>query len=217
MKTSINLISEILAAERFPMEKLLLPGSLFLPLVILLLASAWEFLNARALSQQLSQLTVQRDALTNEFSRLTSEIMSFQQQETVERQGSEKKLATVKGLLKDRVLWSEVFREVSFVVPPGVWLTSIETVEPGSSVAGGGSSGVPAGQAGSRPTPIAEGKQVKFIGFAKSDAAMTQFIAALERSEHFMEIALVYSQRGTEPDSQQVNFEITGNLRTARL
>ncbi len=210
MKVSINLIAEILEAERFPMEKFLLPASLFLPLLILLLASAWEFLNARALDQQLSQLTVQRDALTKEMIRLTQEITSYERQEATERQEAEKKLMAVKGLLKDRVLWSEVFREVSFVVPPGVWLTSIETVEPSSSVGGGG-------PAGSRPTQTLEGKQVKFIGFAKSNSAMTQFIAALERSEHFTEIALVYAQRGTEPDSQQVNFEIGANLRTARL
>lgn len=210
MKTSINLVAEILERERFPVEKLLLPGSLFLPLVILLLASAWEALNARALSQQLSQLTVQRDALTNEVIRLTQEITSFERQETIERQEAEKKLTAVKGLLKDRVLWSEVFREVSFVVPPGVWLTSIETVEPGSPIGDGGSSGA-------RPAQTLEGKQVKFIGFAKSNAAMTQFISALERSEHFMEIALIYAQRSDEPGSQQVNFEIAANLRIARL
>lgn len=217
MKTSINLVAEILEAERFPAERLLLPASLFLSLIILLLASAWEFLNARALNQQLSQLTVQRDTLTQQVIRLTQEITSFERQETTDRQEAEKKLTAVKGLLKDRVLWSEVFREVSFVSPLGVWLTSIETVEPSPSVGGGGPSGLPAGQAGSRPTPIAEGKQIKFVGFAKSNAAVTQFIAALERSEHFTEIALVYAQRGTESDSQQVNFEITGNLRTARL
>jgi Tfp pilus assembly protein PilN len=210
MKTSVNLIAEILERDRFPTENLYLPAALFLPLLVLLMASAWQALNARTMDRQFKQLTVQRDALTTEVNRLTQEIMSSQGQETTEQQEAGKKLTTVKNLLKGRVLWSDVLREVSFVVPPGVWLTSIETVEPDSSVGGGAPSG-------SRPTQALGGKQVKFIGFAKSDAAMTQFIAALERSEHFTEIALIYSQRGTEPNSQQVNFEIAANLRTARL
>jgi Tfp pilus assembly protein PilN len=210
MRNSINLIAEILEGERFPTEKLILPAALFLPLLSLLLASAWEAVSARALGHQLQQIASQRDALTKEVTRLTGEITNFQHQQTTERQEAERKLTAVKGLLKDRILWSEVFREVSFIVPPGVWLTSIEAAEPGSVVAGGASSGA-------RLLQATEGKQVKFSGFAKSNAAVTQFIAALERSEHFTEISLVYSQRNPEPGSQQVNFEIAANLRTARL
>ena len=219
MRASINLIAEILEGERFPVEKLLLPAALSLPLLLLLLATAWEALNGQALARQLQQLTVQRDALTQEVVRLSQEVASFQQQETTEREQAEKKQIAAQGLLKDRILWSEVFREVSFVVPPGVWLTSIETSEPGLSAGSGGPSGTLSVQVGPGPKPLQpmEGKQVKFIGFGKSNAAVTVLLAALERSEHFMDIALVYAQRGAEQDSPQVDFEVTANLRTARF
>jgi Tfp pilus assembly protein PilN len=209
MKSTINLISEILEEQRFPMEKLLLPAVLLLPLMILLMASVWQVLSARAMSEQVKRVTERRDALTAEIVRLTQEIMSLQSGDA-QQQDDQKKAMTVKALLKGRVLWSDVFREVSFVVPPGVWLRSIETFEPGSPVVGGKPSGA-------QQTQTVESKQVKFIGFAKSNLAMTQFIAALERSEHFTEILLVYAQRGTEPDSQQVSFEIGANLRTMQL
>jgi Tfp pilus assembly protein PilN len=210
MRSTINLISEIREEQRFPIDKLLLPAALFLPLLILLMASAWQVLNARALHQRLKQITERRDVLTTELVQLTQEITSFQSGEAGGQMDGQKKAEAVKGLLKGRVLWSDVFREVSFVVPPGVWLTSIATLEPGAS----DGSGKPPEQ--QSPQGM-ENKHVRFIGFAKSNSAMTQFIAALERSEHFTEVALVYAQRGAEPDVQQVSFEIATNLRTVPL
>ncbi|HXC61449.1 MAG TPA: hypothetical protein VNV63_02125, partial [Nitrospiria bacterium] len=98
MKTSINLIAEILERERFPTEKLLLPAASFLLLLAILMASAWEILNARTMDRQFKQLVVQRDALTTEVTRLTRDIMNFQGQETTEQQEAGKKLTTVKSL-----------------------------------------------------------------------------------------------------------------------
>jgi len=217
MKSTINLIAEVLEGEQFPVEKVLLPTALFLPMLFVLLASLWQVVTAKTLGLQLQQIMQKRDVLTQEVTHLTEEITNFQHQETAERQSEDKKLTAVKGLLKDRILWSEVFRDMSLIAPQGVWLTSVDAVEPASAVSGGGSSGLPAGQAGAQPPQTTEGKQVKFTGFANSNAAVTQFISALERSERFTEVALVYSQKNGAPDSQKTSFEIACNLRSVQL
>jgi len=210
MKSTINLIAEVLEGEQFPVEKVLLPAALFLPMLLLLLASVWQVVMVSTLGRQLQQLIQKRDVLTQEANHLTEEITGFQHQETAEQQGEEKKLMAVKGLLKDRILWSEVFREASLILPPNVWLTSIDATEPVPAVSGGSPSGA-------RPSQATEGKQIKFTGFAKSYAAVTQFISALERSDKFTEVALVYSQKNDASDSEQASFEIACNLRAGRL
>jgi Tfp pilus assembly protein PilN len=102
----------------------------------------------------------------------------------------------MRDLLKNRIPWSDVVREVSFIVPDGVWLTHMESLD-------------------AKPVGLlstAAGKAVRFVGLAHSQADVNRFISSLERSPRYGAVSLVYAQKGAGEGVQGVSFELTAGL-----
>ncbi|MEK7307218.1 MAG: PilN domain-containing protein [Nitrospirota bacterium] len=161
--------------------------ALFAPIIILLLAYGFEKRETVTLKKELANLTSKRDAIKMEIARLTGGIEATVSRREVVRVEEEKRLDLIKRLVRERILWSEVMRELSLTVPEEVWLTDLE----------------------SRNSKRADRKEVRLVGLAGSHLDLTRFITLLEGSNYFSDISLIYAQKGEDP-SGKVNFEVTG-------
>lgn len=198
MKSHINLVSrEILFEETpFPFKQVAVPMALSAAVILLILASLGYAWRVRVLNKEVRELAIQRDKTQQELARFNGEIGGLTQQTQTSQESAAQQREAMRDLLKNRIPWSDVVREVSFMVPEGVWLTQMESLD-----------SKPAGL-----FPSATGKTVRFIGVAHSQAAVNHFISALERSPRYGSVSLVYTQKGGGEGVQGVSFELTAAL-----
>ena len=150
------------------------------------------FSKVRTLKAEKGQLTIKRDNISKELSIMLSEINSLTAKTgSVKDKGSAP--LNLKDALKGKITWSPVLREVSFLVSADIWLTTIE----------------------SRKKKDTEMKEIRFMGNASSHADLTNFIAALERSDSFANVSLSYAQQGESSGRTVINFEIISDLKKA--
>jgi Tfp pilus assembly protein PilN len=102
-------------------------------------------------------------------------------------------------LITRRTHWVELFQDISLRVPDGIWLLSmdVETME------------IPKGRG---HTKIADKKTIVLSGFARSYSNVGQLLAALEQSPMFSSVLLQSAEQDANKASEQVNFEIVGEL-----
>ncbi len=198
MKSHINLAArEILFEEKpFPFKEVAVPMALVAVVVLLVLVSLGYAWRVSLLKKEVRELAIQRDKTLQELARLNGEIGSLAQQTETSREAATQQLEAMRDLLKNRIPWSDVVREVSFIVPDGVWLTQMESLD-------------------SKPDglfPSAMGKSVRFNGVAHSQTAVNQFISSLERSPRYGSVSLVYAQKGGGEGVQGVSFELIAAL-----
>ncbi len=198
MKSHINLASrEILFEEKpFPFKQAAIPMAVSAAVILLILASLGNAWRLSMLKNEVKGLTIQRDKTLQEQARLNGEIGGLTQQTETSRESVAQQREAMRDLLKNRIPWSDVVREVSFMVPEGVWLTQMESFD-------------------SKPDglfPSATGKTVRFIGVSHSQAAVNQFISALERSPRYGSVSLTYAQKSGDVSVQGVSFELTAVL-----
>lgn len=199
MKEHINLAArDVLFEEKpFPFKQIAVPtaiGAAGVLLVLISLGYAWR---VSMLKKEVRDLSIQRDKTQQELTRLGGEIGSLSRQTEIGQEGAASQLEAMKELLRNRVPWSDVVREVSFIVPEGVWLTRMESLD-------------------SKPNgllPSAIGKTIHFVGLAESQAGVNQFIWSLERSPRYGSVSLVFSQKGGGEGVQGVSFELMAAMR----
>jgi Tfp pilus assembly protein PilN len=93
------------------------------------------------------------------------------------------KTALVQSLLKERVLWSQVFQEFSHIIPRGVWFDSLE--------------GSAAGNA-----------EVRIRGGSLDYRLVSDFMLGMERSGYFEKPELLFAQKATVQGHDVIEFEI---------
>ena len=98
------------------------------------------------------------------------------------------KAALVNRLLGDRVLWSEVFKQFSLLVPKGLWFDSLE----GSS----------AGKA-----------EIRLRGGSFNYVSVAEFMLAMEKSGYFEKPQLMFAQKSMVQGQEVVGFEIVSGIR----
>lgn len=94
----------------------------------------------------------------------------------------------LQGILGERVLWSEVFKQFSRIVPKGLWFDTLE------------------GSAATRP-------EVKIKGGAFSYLSVAEFMLSMEKSGYFESPQLLYAQKGVVQGQDVVAFEILSGIR----
>src|SRR3989304_56479 len=171
MKQRVNLMAKgfLFEEQAIPWKPIAIPLALILGIGIMAGWYLWDLWKARILEAQIQQLTLQTQRLQQEMAAYMSDIQSMTPLQGTGPPTLDQQLAAVDDLLKSRVLWSSVLREVSLVVPEGVYLTRLETTE---SASGGKSPG---------PLSNKEGKGIRFVGFAPSHTPITSFMAATQR------------------------------------
>jgi len=97
----------------------------------------------------------------------------------------------------EQINWSEAFRELSLVVPPGMWLSEL-----------------------GRPDAVAQTQNsdtgdisMRVRGLATSQRVVAELVLNLESSEHFGDPMVIYTQRSTGLGVARVEFEIQCALR----
>ncbi|HTN44363.1 MAG TPA: PilN domain-containing protein [Nitrospiria bacterium] len=198
MKSHINLIAaEILLGEKpFSFKQKAGPMGVAAGVFFLGVFSLGLLWKESLLKKDVRDLTVQRDKTQLELTRLNEEVGGLAKETQAGQEITAQQLAAMKDLLKNRILWSNVLRETSYLVPEGVWLTRMESTDPKSG--------------GLMPVSATE-NGLRFVGVAQSQAAINRFISALERSPHYGYVALVYAEKGSA-GAQGMNFELTANL-----
>jgi Tfp pilus assembly protein PilN len=97
---------------------------------------------------------------------------------------TEEQSALIRNLLVERVLWSEVFKQFSLIVPSGVWFDTLE----------GDSSGK---------------TEIKITGGAVNYPTMGQFMNAMEKSGYFANPQLRSARKAVVKGREIVAFQIT--------
>jgi Tfp pilus assembly protein PilN len=93
------------------------------------------------------------------------------------------KAALIKNLLRERVVWSKVFKELSLIVPKGLWFDSLEGV--------GG-----------------DKAEMKIKGGAFTYTAVSEFMVSMQKTGYFEAPQLSYAQKVVVRGKDVVGFEI---------
>jgi len=199
MKSHINLAArEILFEEKpFAFKQAAVPAALVAAVVLLVLVALGYSWRLSVLKKEVKALSVQRDKTQQELARLNGEIGGLSKQTETNRGTAAQQLEAMRDLLKNRIPWSDVVREVSFIVPEGVWLTHMESQD-------------------AKPVGLlapATGKSVRFVGLAHSQADVNRFIESLEQSPRYGAVSLVFVQKSGGEGVPEMSFELNAALQ----
>jgi len=96
--------------------------------------------------------------------------------------------ALIQSLLDDRVLWSEVFKQFSQIVPQGLWFDGLEGTTTGKV-------------------------EIRIRGGAITYLAVAEFMGAMEKSGYFANPQLSYAQTIVVQGQDVVGFEIVSGIK----
>jgi len=179
MKTIKEYINLLPPKEKKPAKASspwLVAGTLFV--LIWLVLFGWKAKQWMDLQASLVSLMPQKLALEQQVAAIRAELGLTAVSGTNTEQA-----ALIQSLLKERVLWSEVFYQFSHIIPRGVWFDSLE----GSS----------AGQA-----------EIKIRGGAFNYRLISDFMLAMEQTGYFEKPELLFAQKSTVQGRDIVGFEI---------
>ncbi len=212
MKQHINLLVADLFSEPGVIPPRVQAQYLSIPFLMLLFLGlyGWKATQASVLNNEISGLLAAKAQLSQEIDAISKQITDVMEQE---RRAIEAQLARTKRLQEleaKRVLWSQVFREISVLVPEGVVLSAVSN-EPGEPAPAAPAAGGPA------PAPPSDRqtahRTLHVKGVAVSHEAVTGFLSAIERSDLFIHPHLSHAQRGGSAEKPSVAFEIIGKLK----
>jgi Tfp pilus assembly protein PilN len=107
--------------------------------------------------------------------------------------------------LAGRIAWDRILREVSLVVPDGVWWTQLTATTP-NAAPGGAAAVAPAIAAGSSPNTLA------VTGFAASQETVAVFLARLESIPELTSVQLLSSTRVDAETGRAYQFSIQAGV-----
>lgn len=190
MRENVNLIPAEIISERQIASKKTFALSVLIAVLILIAAIVGVKLSRiGSLKKDLHAAMMKRDALKKDLSNLTGEVSLISNRLKVYEE-NEKRLQAAQDLLKNSILWSDIVRETSLIVPARVYLTMIE----------------------SEGEKNGSEKKLRFVGISPTQTWITDFILSLEKSYYFSDVSLVYAQRDSEKKGD-IRFEIKGTLK----
>ena len=129
---------------------------------------------------QLKETTHASLALSNKLQALT------EQNKLLDK--NDKALSAIQKVLSRKNYWSEIFKELSILIPDGVWLTHFsdqKAVVPSSSA------------------------KLSLVGEADSHEVVAQFLTILEKSHHFGGVQINYVEKEENIQPSRYKFEFT--------
>ncbi len=195
MKEHINLIIDERTTPRgerkLALESMVLPGLIVALLLVLGFSYTWQAKRAARVEALVRNLQVQRDGLKANLDQL-SRSPGHAENPMPNTSSAD--------LLGPRTDWAGVIREISWVVPEGVYLMGMDSRRDGRE--GEASNSVPT---------------IKFTGNATSHGAIARFLSQLEGSGRFEHVALVFADKKSGASGGLIGFEITGELRVGAI
>ena len=140
-------------------------------------AFGWQTSEAITLKKQEGSLAARKQTLLKELETLSREIG------VAATDGDEQKAALINSLLQERVLWSEVFKQFSLIVPKGLWFDNVE----------GGTTGK---------------AEIRIKGGAFNYLSVAEMMLAMEKSAYFEKPQLIYAQKAVVQGQDVIGFEI---------
>lgn len=134
--------------------------------------------NLREESERLSEVEKQKKSLADEIASLALRNKALELEAVLQKE--------IKEVLGKRAYWSEVFKELSLLIPPGVWLTDIASAD---------------GKGASR--------KVSLKGETTSQHKVAEFFRALESSFYLRDVRMKLSERKGEMQPELYSFEFT--------
>jgi Tfp pilus assembly protein PilN len=180
-KDYINLLPSREKGSALTTSKGLLVALLFA--IVWLGLFGWQAKQQWQLKHRLAPLEAQRQALQQQADAMRKELGITSPSAT-----SPEKAALIQTLLEERVLWSEVFKQFSLLVPKGLWFDSLE----------GNSAGNKA--------------ELKIKGGAYAYRTIAAFMFSMEKSGYFNNPQLSYAQKSVIQGQEVVGFEITSGI-----
>ncbi len=194
MTRRINLVADLLLAAEPPPSPWTVLSVAGAALVIPLLVWGVHVRAASQLDPQVAELRAARDRLTSEGNQARQVVADLEGHNA--RRIQEQAQA-------EQINWLEAFRELTLVVPSGMWL---------SDLGGETGSAQPAGS-----VPQDGDIPMRIRGVALSQAVVADLLANLETSSHFRDPAVMYTQREQGRGIAHVGFEIQCALRRASV
>lgn len=145
----------------------------------------WQVYRQWDVDRRLATLLGQRQALRQQADVVIKELGIAAAGSTPE------KAALVKSLLDDRVLWSEVFKQFSQIVPRGLWFDGLE--------------GNTAGKV-----------EIRIKGGAFTYLAVAEFMSAMDKTGYFANPQLSYAQKAVVQGQDVIGFEIISGIKKNR-
>jgi Tfp pilus assembly protein PilN len=181
IKDYINLLPQV--------EKKRAPYAMWGVLLALAFILVWlgmfgsQYRQYRSLRNRFATLSAQRQTLQSQADALRTELA------IVSPTGMTRdKAALIQDILQERVLWSEVFKQLSHIVPTGLWFDYLEG--------------------------IADGKaQIKIKGGAFNYISIADFMVSMEKSGYFEHPQLSYAQKTVVQGQDVVGFEIICGMK----
>lgn len=143
----------------------------------------WQVNRHWKVDHRLANLMGQRQALQQQANVMLKELGI-----TSAAGSSQERAALIQSLLDDRVLWSEVFKQFSQIVPRGLWFDGLEGNTTGKV-------------------------EIRIKGSAFTYLAVAEFMSAMDRSGYFANPHLSYAQKGVVQGQEIVSFEIISGIR----
>lgn len=161
-------------------------GGVWLALYLLVWAGAfgWQWMEERDARARLAGLADKKQALQQELNALYQELGIAAPSAGMTPEQN----AIIAGLLSERVVWSEVFRQFSLVVPKGLWFDSLEGTTEGKA-------------------------EIKIKGGALNYLGVSELMLALDKSGYFVSPQLIYAQKITAQGQDVIGFEIVCGIR----
>lgn len=188
MKEYVNLLPLEYLPRKIPLWQKMALVFLILCLSFAVVITGSKFGRIKEFQRDIKKITQQKLSISSEIESLKKEIMKREQRQKEEAEA----MKMLKGLLQDKVLWSEMMREISFVIPEGVWLTKIDT------------------------TSIGADRLVRFSGRATKPHLVMRFFSAMEERSRYIKNVKLISLRKTEAEKdgeEEVTFEMEGTLK----
>lgn len=99
-----------------------------------------------------------------------------------------KRIAIIDELINSNILWSDILREISILMPDNVWLNDLSSIDKNDN--------------------NKETITLKFRGEASNNISVANFIFAIEQSTLFENAELGYTQKSYLNDMEIVKFEV---------
>ncbi|MFA5073431.1 MAG: PilN domain-containing protein [Nitrospirota bacterium] len=148
-----------------------------------LLIFGWYGKQAFDLRSKLMPLEAKKQVLQQQLAALLKDLGIAMPEGT-----SPEKAWLIQNLLNERVLWSEVFKQFSTMVPRGLWFDSLE----------GSSFGKP---------------EIRIRGGSFTYLTVSEFMLAMEKSQYFEKPQLIYARKSVMNGREIIGFEILSGVQ----
>ena len=186
MKKHLNFIPKDMKAK-WEVRHELVPLALFAALVFYAGAGP---VRLSVLTQISEKEIAQLEATSNE---LNEKLKAMNEQSKVAEQNNES-LSAIQQVLARKNYWSEVFKEMSILVPEDVWLTNFSNMKTGGKAPGG------------QPT-TGSPESLVIKGYATSQLAVARFLKVLEESAFFTGARMISTEKEKEIKPSRYSFE----------